>query len=85
MFNPLKLMQLQKEAEKIQKDLEKQEFTSSQGRITVKVSGSQKVITIQIDGQDVPELASAVNDAISQSQQAAAEKLQGISKQMGLG
>lgn len=85
MINPLKLMKLKQEAEKVQKELEKQEFTTEKGRIKVVISGNQIVRSVQIDGQDVPELTEAVNDAIRQSQQAAASRLAGISKEMGLG
>lgn len=85
MINPLKLMKLKQEAEKIQKELEKQEFTTEKGRIKVVITGNQIVRSVQIDGQDVPELTEVVNDAIRQSQQAAASRLADISKEMGLG
>jgi hypothetical protein len=40
---------------------------------------------VQIDGQDVPEMVEVINDAIKQSQQAAASKLAEVSQGLGLG
>lgn len=89
MQNPLKMLgdlnKMRSQAAQIQKELEKLEFTTSQGRITVVITGTQQVVSIKIDGQEVPELTSAVNDAIRQSQQAAAAKMQDVSKQLGIG
>ncbi|RJR15087.1 hypothetical protein C4579_03400 [Candidatus Microgenomates bacterium] len=92
MANPLKMlgnmgnmMKLQQQAQAVQKELEKEEFTVEQGRIKVIITGAQKVVTVQVDGTDVPELTAAINSAIQMSQQAAAAKLQEVSKQLGLG
>ncbi|HCS78403.1 TPA: YbaB/EbfC family nucleoid-associated protein [Patescibacteria group bacterium] len=89
MQNPLKMLgdlnKMRAQAAQIQKELEKLEFTTSQGRITVVITGTQQIVSIKIDGQDVPELTAAVNDAIRQSQQAAAAKMQDVSKQLGIG
>ena len=89
MQNPLKILgdlnKMRAQAAQIQKELEKLEFTTSQGRITVVITGTQQIVSIKIDGQDVPELTAAVNDAIRQSQQAAAAKMQDVSKQLGIG
>ncbi len=89
MQNPLKMLgdlnKMRAQAAQIHKDLEKEEFTTSKGRIVVKITGTQKVLTVQIDGTDVPELTEVINDAIKQSQQAAASKMAAISKEMGLG
>jgi len=89
MQNPLKMLgdlnKMRSQAAQIQKELEKLQFTTSQGRITVVITGTQQIVSIQIDGQEVPELTAAVNDAIRQSQQAAAAKMQDVSKQLGIG
>lgn len=88
MQNPLKMLgdlnKMRQQAAQIQKDLESQEFEAESGRIKVRITGNQRVITITIDGQEVPELAAVVNDAIKKSQQAAAAKLAEISKGMGI-
>lgn len=89
MQNPLKMLgdlnKMRQQAAQIQGELEQLIFTSQGGRITVKITGNQRVIEVLIDGQNVPELVGVINDAIKQSQQAAASKLSDISKQMGLG
>ena len=89
MQNPLKMLgdlnKMRTQAAQIQKELEKLQFTTSQGRITIVITGTQQIVSIQIDGQEVPELTAAVNDAIRQSQQAAAAKMQDVSKQLGIG
>ena len=85
MLNPLKLMQLKQQADKIQKQLEGEEFTVEKGRIKIVISGNQKIRKVFIDGVEVPELVAIINDAIVMSQQAAAGKLSDISKQIGLG
>lgn len=88
MQNPLKMLgdlnKMRQQAAQIQKELESQTFTAQSGRITVEITGNQHVIRVLIDGQEVPELAQVINDAIKQSQQAAAAKLSDISKSMGL-
>ena len=89
MQNPLKMLgdlnKMRSQAAQIQGELEKQEFTVERGRIKVIITGNQRVIAVQIDGQDVAELREVINDAIKQSQQAAASKLSQISQQLGLG
>lgn len=79
------LNKMRSQAAQIQKDLENQEFTVEEGRIKVVITGNQRVKGVYIDGQEVPEMTKIINDAIKQSQQAAAAKLADISKQMGLG
>lgn len=88
MQNPLKMLgdlnKMRQQAAQIQKDLENQMFTATGERITVEITGNQRVVRVLIDGQEVPELAQVINNAIQQSQQAAAAKLADISKGMGL-
>lgn len=88
MQNPLKMLgdvnKMRAQAAQIQKQLEKLEFTTETGRIKVVITGNQKVLSVQVDGQEVVELRDAFNDAIKQSQQAAASQLAGMSKELGL-
>jgi DNA-binding protein YbaB len=88
MQNPLKMLgdinKMRSQAAQIQKQLEKLEFTTEKGRIKVVITGNQKVLSVQIDGTEVPELKDVFNDAIKQSQQAAASQLAGMSKELGL-
>lgn len=91
MFNPLKALgnlnpaKMQEQAQKIQAELAQLKFTSSQSRITVVITGNQVVESVSIDGQNVQELVDVLNDAIRQSQQAAAEKLATMSQSLGIG
>lgn len=89
MQNPLKMLgdlnKMRSQAAQIQKDLEGQVFTVTKGRITVEITGNQRVVRVLIDGQNVIEMVDVLNDAIKQSQQAAASKLAEISQQMGIG
>ncbi len=89
MQNPFKMLgdlnKMRQQAAQIQSDLEAQEFVVERGRIKIIITGNQRVKTVQIDGQDVEELTNLLNEAIKQSQQAAANKLAEISKGMDLG
>lgn len=89
MQNPLKalgdLNKMRQQAAVIQKQLEAEEYTVEQGRIKVVISGNQQVKSVQIDGQEVDEMRNIINDAIKQSQQAAASKLAAMSKELGIG
>lgn len=89
MQNPLKMIgdlkKMQSQAAQIQKELEAQTFIAERGRIKVEITGNQKVLNVYVDGQPVPELTEVINDAIKQSQSAAADKLAQISKGLGLG
>lgn len=89
MQNPLKMLgdlnKMRQQAAQIQKELEEQQFTTAAGRIEVVITGNQRIVSVKIDGQNVQELVDVLNDAIKQSQQAAASKLAAISQQMGLG
>ena len=89
MQNPLKMLgdlnKMRQQAAQIQKELESQQFTVTRGRIEVIITGNQRVVSVKIDGQNVPEMVEILNEAIKESQQAAASKLAAISQQMGLG
>lgn len=89
MQNPLKMLgdlkKMQSQAAQIQKELEAEEFTTERGRIRIIITGNQRIRSVQIDGQEVSELVAILNEAITQSQQAAAAKLQSISQSLGLG
>ena len=88
MQNPLKMLgdlnKMRSQAAQIQKQLEAERFTAEGGRIKVTITGNQKVLTVEIDGQNVPELVDVLNQAIQKSQTAAASKLAEISQQMGI-
>ncbi len=88
MFNPFKAVgdmnQMRKQAMAIQQALEGQEFTVTEGNVKVVINGNQNVKTVEVDGVANETLKRAFNNAIRQSQQAAAAKLADLSKSMGM-
>lgn len=95
MINPLKMlgnvasqgkqgMDFLLQARKIQQALEAEEFTVTQGNVKVVISGNQNVKLLEIDGVPNDDAKRAVNDAIKQSQQAAAGKLSEITKNLNM-
>jgi DNA-binding protein YbaB len=87
MMNPFKMLgdmnSMRKQAMVIQQALEKEEFEVVVKNVRVLINGNQNVKTVEIDGVYQPEIKDAVNEAIKKSQQAAAGKLQELSKSMG--
>lgn len=86
MMNPLKALgdinQMRKQAAQIQAALEKEEFEVVNGSVRLVITGNQQVKVAEIDGVPNEALKQAINDAIKQSQQAAAGKLAEISKNL---
>lgn len=83
------------ELRKIQKELKKTEIEveSGNGAVTITINGEQKIQRVHIDPEmvDVDDLGklerhleSAFNQAITKSQQEAAEKMKSISGGLGL-
>lgn len=88
MQNPFKMLgdlnQMRQQAAKIQQMLEKEEFDVKSGNIRIVITGNQNVKLVEVDGERNDTLTRAFNEAIKKSQQAAAGKLQEMSKQMGM-
>ncbi len=88
MMNPFKMLgdlnQMRQQAGAIQAALEKEEFEVIVGKIRVVMTGNQNLKLFEINGQVDDEARRAVQEAIKKSQQAAAGKLQEISKNMNL-
>ena len=86
MVNPFKMLgdinQMRKQAGQIQASLEQEEFEVIQGNVRLIITGNQNVKLVEIDGVANEQLKQAFNDAIKQSQQAAAGKLAEISKNL---
>lgn len=81
---------LLKEAKRAKKELKNLHIEAEHKGVTVVVSAEQKVIDIQIDptvpGDKIPEfLKEALNRALDKAQIVAAEKMQGVMGEMGLG
>ncbi len=75
---------MRQQAGAIQSALEKEEFEVIVGKIRVVMTGNQNLKIFEINGQVDDEARRAVQEAIKKSQQAAAGKLQEISKNMNL-
>jgi len=88
MQNPFKalgdLNAMRKQAMQIQSMLEKEEFEVVSGDIRIVITGNQNVKLVEVDGERNTQLERAINDAIKKSQQAAAGKLQEMTKGMGM-
>ncbi|MFC1646731.1 YbaB/EbfC family nucleoid-associated protein [Patescibacteria group bacterium] len=89
MMNPFKMLgdmnQMRKQAGAIQAMLEKEEVEGKDGMVRVVMNGNQQVKLVEIDGVENDSVKRAVQDAIKRSQQVAATKLAGMSKELGLG
>lgn len=89
-FSQLKDMyRLQKEAKKVKKDLAKVHVEAEGRWCKVVVTAEQEIVSIVIqDGapmQDIgTDLMDALNRALKKAQVVAAERMQGIMKQMGM-
>ncbi len=89
-MNPKQLMQLRK----IQKELSKEvvEVEAGDGAVVIQVNGEQKVKKVTIDPERTEDIAklekwleSAITQAITKSQQIAAEKMKSASSGLNLG
>lgn len=90
MFDKLKqgreLMKMRSQAKALQKQLAEVTESVEQGNVKVKVSGDQKVIYVEVDGQRNEAVEKAVNEAFKRVQKKAAQKMLqegGLSSLMG--
>lgn len=90
MFDKAKMLY---ELKKIQSALAKETIEVEAGAVTVKINGEQKIKSVVIDREklDIDNLElleknieSAVTQAITQSQQVAAEKMKAVSGGLGI-
>lgn len=85
MLNPFKqlgdLKKMRDQAMEIQKQLAAEEVTVEKNGINIVISGDQKIKTLETNGRGDDDIREAVNEAIKESQEVAARKLQ----QMGGG
>ena len=88
-----KLMELQKQAKKLKKELSNIHIEAEQSGIKIVISGEQKVISVEIINKELlnsldqlqKNLTEAFNKGISKSQEVAAENMKGIMGDLGLG
>ena len=70
-----KLIKMQQEASRIQKELEKIIKTVEKHGYSVSVTGDQKIRYIKKDGEDLKELVDLINDAMKDVQKESAKKM----------
>lgn len=73
------LKQMRDQAMKIQKELAAEEIVVERGDVKIVISGDQKIKELSVRGVSSDDVVNALNDAIKQSQQLAAKKLQQMS------
>lgn len=85
MMNPLQqlgdLKKMRDQAMAIQKQLQQERVEITKHNVRVVISGDQKVLELESNGQSDNDIKEAINEAIKKSQEVAAKKLQ----QMGGG
>lgn len=73
------LRKMRGEAQKMQKELEKIKETvqgsSGDDDLQVTVTGDQKIVSIQIDGEEQEDLVKTINDAMKKVQKKSAQKM----------
>jgi DNA-binding protein YbaB len=79
MFDKVKqlneLRKMRGEAIELQKQLDQIIHTYAKGNIKVKVTGSQKIDYIEIDGEVREDIKNAINEAMKEVQKEAAKKM----------
>jgi DNA-binding protein YbaB len=69
------LNKLRQQAKQLQKQLEEIKHTEEKGNLKVGVTGDQKVIFIETDGEDQKELVELLNKALKEVQKKSAKKM----------
>jgi DNA-binding protein YbaB len=79
MFNPLKqgrdLLKLRSQAKKMQQELEKITHSEEDGDMLVKVDATQRVVYLQIDGEERKDVVDLINKSMKEVQKEAAKKM----------
>jgi nucleoid-associated protein EbfC len=87
MFNPLgqlgELKKMRDQAMAIQRELQAEKISVDKAGVHIVISGDQKIIELQSNGQDDDRIKEAVNEAVKKSQEVAAKKLQSMTGGLG--
>jgi len=70
-----KLLQLRQQAKQLQKELEEVIHTEEGKDVKVKVDGTQKIIYLEIDGEERKDLVDIINRAMKGVQKKSARKM----------
>lgn len=83
MFNPFQqlgdLKKMRDQAMQIQKQLQAEEIEIDKNSVHIKITGDQKIQSLESNGRSDNDIKEAVNEAIKKSQEVAAKKLSGMS------
>jgi DNA-binding protein YbaB len=69
------LLKMRSQAKKLQAELEEVEHTEEKGDTRIKVNGAQKIIYIEINGEERKDLVDLINKAMKGVQKKAAKKM----------
>lgn len=72
------LKKMRDQAMRIQKELDSLEVEVEKDGVTVKATGSQKIVSLDSNGKDDKAIVKAVNEAINQAQKVAAKRMQSM-------
>jgi len=69
------LLKLRSQAKKLQDNLELVRHTEEAGRVKVTVNGTQKILSLAVDGEEKEEEVEVINRAMKEVQKKAAKKM----------
>lgn len=83
MFNPIQqlgeLKKMRDQAMQIQKQLQAEEIEIDKNGVQIKITGDQKLQSLESNGRSDDDIKEAVNEAIKKSQEVAAKSLSSMS------
>ncbi len=80
MFDKLKkLKQMRDQAMVIQRELAEEKVEVEENGVKVVITGDQKLVTLEVNGEEKNQILAVINKAIKKSQEVAAKKLSQMS------
>ena len=76
--NAGKIMELQRKAKAMQKELAKEEIVVEKGDFRVVINGEQKIKEFSVQGVSSKEAIDVINEAVKKSQEMSAKKIQSM-------
>jgi len=82
-FDQIKeLNKLRQQAAQLKREMERITVEVVEGRVKIVMRGDQQVESIEVEGEDRPDLRKAFNNAVKESQKKVAKKLAGMASGM---
>lgn len=75
MMNPFKGLGDMAKLHKMQQELQRQEIEVEKNGVRVIMRGDQKIREIEVDGESIPRIVDAINEAVKKTQEQAARTL----------